>query len=551
MLQNIVKRQSSKLPQPLPQPRQVQMLDLLPDRQTCGRLCDIYFDNLEHCFRILHRPTFEAHHELFWNGFGSQDSVPPDFLPQLIGVLCGASLLGSHHECLTLVAKHGDYASIAIGAMQVWLNEVSHKHKYRLPVLQVYALTLLNFWMRANHIDDLWSTSGTIVRFALIMRLDRDPDELSDVSVFEGELRRRVWMTIVEQDLMLSVLCGMPSLIPEYTCRSPSNLNDVDLYQSLTILPRPKPIQEWTDTLCQSVLAQSLHQRLRVHQYVFNNQNLDYDRVLSYSRYLEQVLRDLTPPLRFDHVKDDGEKTPGRLMARMELDISIRRPLMLLYMPFALAMPEDDRYREARLGCIQSCLMLTIYQDLFDPRFSELNVPFPEGFWDFFYNVYRHELNQAVLGLCLEIKRLNSTSETATLINSRDGIEGSSKAPTWTKNGLIHNVKDGIEPMVRRVSRPGANMKDIAYLTIVFNNVRTNHTKEKKEELVKEGLREMIEGCKAQFRRNGIHIPDILTLDMDTPFGTVSEAGAEGMPCFDPSWAGFPDAEFAHLGFFT
>ena len=90
----------------------------------------------------------------------------------------------------------------------------------------------------------------------------------------------------------------------------------------------------------------------------------------------------------------------------MELDISIRRPLMRLYWRGVLSTDAKHVQREFRAGFLQSCLVIANYQDLFGPQYSELDVPRSQGYWDFFYTCYRQELGQAIFGMCLEIKNL-------------------------------------------------------------------------------------------------------------------------------------------------
>jgi hypothetical protein len=57
----------------------------------------------------------------------------------------------------------------------------------------------------------------------MTMSLGRDPSELPAVPGFLGECRRRLWFTIMEMDLHLSLTCGLPCAIRqgEYTCKPP------------------------------------------------------------------------------------------------------------------------------------------------------------------------------------------------------------------------------------------------------------------------------------------------------------------------------------------
>ncbi len=135
--------------------------------------------------------------------------------------------------------------------------------------------------------------------------LHRDPAAAPDISVFEGEQRRRLWITIVEMDLQISMNCGMPSMtrVADFGWCVPSNVDDVDLFEEMTSLPMGKSSDEWTDSLCQVTLATSLQWRLEATDHVNNiGGEVDYQEQVDYCRNAEELLRDLPPILKYDHI---------------------------------------------------------------------------------------------------------------------------------------------------------------------------------------------------------------------------------------------------------
>lgn len=53
-----------------------------------------------------------------------------------------------------------------------------------------------------------WLLSGTMIRLALQQGYHRDPSEHSNLTVFQSEMRRRVWSAVSQHDLLFSVLVG-------------------------------------------------------------------------------------------------------------------------------------------------------------------------------------------------------------------------------------------------------------------------------------------------------------------------------------------------------
>lgn len=175
---------------------------------------------------------------------------------------------------------------------------------------------------------------------------------------------------------------------------------------------------------------------------------------------------------------------------------------MHLYSPFAHANDASDVFAEARAGFLQSCLMIVTYQDFFDPKYSEMDVEIPQGYWDFFYNVYRHELNQSVMGLCFEIRRLRSATQPNTPV-ANEGFP-SFRMPNYTKASIIHAVRDSLEPMTRRITRFGADLKDLTYITIIFQSVLS--VQEDTTDIL-EGLEDHVEACRSQIEKDRLPIP--------------------------------------------
>ncbi len=62
------------------------------------------------------------------------------------------------------------------------------------------------------------------------MGYHRDPSNLSGISPFDGEMRRRVWLNIVQVEALMSYEMGFPSMIPSEFCdtKVPRNLENTE-----------------------------------------------------------------------------------------------------------------------------------------------------------------------------------------------------------------------------------------------------------------------------------------------------------------------------------
>ena len=392
--------------------------------------------------------------------------------------------------------------------------------------------------------DDLFRHSGELLRDALVMRMDRDPSSLKGISVYEGEIRRRSWMTVVELELMLSILCNMPCTVPPYSSEPPRNVNDQDLHRNMKTLPLSQSTDHWTDSLCQYLLAQSFPHRVAACSQLDRSGGVTAEAILPHIRRLERMLQELPPPLRFNYLGDKASKTPARLMARMELDISIRRPLMHLYLGGVLSQDMKTARRELQAGFLQSCLMISNYQDLFDPQYSELDVPRPQGYWDFFYNCYRQELGQATLGLCLEIKHHSPTAHAdGTTPTTSATSPNTSKGPSYTKENLVTAMKDSFEPMCRRLPHRAAKVKDLVFYEIILASLAPKNPEHTRDAFIIHRLQSLVRECRDELGRAGV---EYLTAPAPESHPTASQRDlgkTSTITTFDPLWEGFPIVE--------
>lgn len=83
----------------------------------------------------------------------------------------------------------------------------------------------------------LWSLSGIAVRVAQRIGLHRDGSHLG-LSVFETELRRRLWWQVIVVDATIGHMSGsISSLLPVADTETPLNVNDGELYPGMKEKP--------------------------------------------------------------------------------------------------------------------------------------------------------------------------------------------------------------------------------------------------------------------------------------------------------------------------
>jgi hypothetical protein len=218
-------------------PALLKLWESLPPRHYCDRLVSIYFKYFERTMRVLHRPTFMRQYEKLWLNNESEIASSSSTIAQLTSLMTRAYLLDETKGANEYEAHNPYLKETAINHVQAWLDELGRKQKTEISTLQVEILLLLSSGVRRP--ERLWTTSGALVRSAMIMGLHLDPANIKSISLYQMEMRKRLWATVLELDLQASMMAGMPLIASDLDCYNPvpTNLNDEDFDEPSTKLP--------------------------------------------------------------------------------------------------------------------------------------------------------------------------------------------------------------------------------------------------------------------------------------------------------------------------
>jgi hypothetical protein len=184
-------------------------------------------------------------------------------------------------------------------------------------------------------------------------------------SLYDREMRRRLWMTIVELDIQAAVERGMPPSIraEDFNIISPLNIDDDKLQESGQDFLESMPLATFTEASFQVHMYRSLPIRLKVCAFVngCTEQN-DFDRVLHLGEGLEKALQDIP---EWSNFRDNPRQQQTMLYVKRLLNIYLHQYALLLHIQFAIqATPsfKSTICRRARLDA--SLKALDHYQKL-------------------------------------------------------------------------------------------------------------------------------------------------------------------------------------------
>lgn len=449
------------------------MADILPKKAICDRLLAAYIDTSETQYRILHVPTFFEQYNQYWEG----KPQPEQFLPQMLAVLSIASRFETKSGGMGHERVDGVHIPTACALVRSWLDSIKGKQLVEIATLQVEVLLLFAQRLIVQRSQDSWSHLGFVVRMAMSMGLHRDPSEFEPrMPIFQGEIRRRLWYTVLDMDLYTSLAANMPCLTRDgdYSCRPPRNLNDNELFPDMTELPPSRPLDQTTDSQMQVFAAMTLPTRIRVAHMINRIDTIrDYQEVLDIGGKLDRFLEDINYIFPRHGSLSDAQRSK-QWRSRVILDMHVRRPLISLYRPFAMAAPEAPS--QISRAYLRSCMVILKYLDELDPALPH----FPDVS-EMYLQLLKRDIIQASISVCYFIKPAVRPSADSSLL-AQHGMRASpgpaddfpSYIPDdlilWSPSRLVSTVQKTLDLLIRHIR--GSDVKDILCVAIVLESVR-------------------------------------------------------------------------------
>lgn len=237
---------------------------------------------------------------------------------------------------------------------------------YTVEALLQYFLT--EYFRSQDTQFGVWVLVAIIVRVALRMGYHRDPSRFSNITPFEGEMRRRNWVMIVQLDLMFSSQLGLPGMIHPsiYDVAEPRNLIDDDIYEAMTELPPSRPDTEPTVMMYTLVRNRVLQVFKRIADFANSVTSPAYRDVLSLDKELRAVYDNFPAPMKAIRVQDFDYSDSTSSRRRLFLGLSFLKAMLMLHRPYLLLGRTDPKYAYSRITCLETALEILQYQKTLD-----------------------------------------------------------------------------------------------------------------------------------------------------------------------------------------
>ncbi|KAL2759589.1 hypothetical protein ACRALDRAFT_2038429 [Sodiomyces alcalophilus JCM 7366] len=353
--------------------RDLDLEALLPEKPLVDALVDVYLEQFEQLHRVVHIPTFKREYALFWENTESRHAA---LTALILSMICISNCIHTHDTLwfTGMVSNAHTTAVKWIEAVEKWQSRQSMKHR-RLIHYQIACLLYLGKRVNIVKKKRFWTNSGSLIQDGISVGLHRDPSHMGGkISVYNQEMRRRIWATVQEFDMQASFDHGLPTLVSQlYYDVSPSrNLDDDDFDEETTALPPSKPAKEFTYSSYQNLSRQSLPLRIELSRLLCGPPgDLDYDQVIRFTNDISREI-DVLPSWDTNGSNSQGGKRP--LLAYTLLHIQLRQYIIPLHQRFIKLCKTNPKYQYSEIIYYNAARDIVLLHDkLFEQGVRSLN----------------------------------------------------------------------------------------------------------------------------------------------------------------------------------
>ncbi|KAH8653887.1 fungal-specific transcription factor domain-containing protein [Xylariales sp. PMI_506] len=408
----------------------------IPDRPIVDGIVAKYFQAQALGLAIIHSGKFLREYEKFWQ---EPDAASYSWIGLLFSTMCVAT---QYHRLTDTDSDELDY--------------LARVHTFRERTVQCLVLcqftkggvhvmeTLVNYCscelMLCNDADiGPWLLVGMIVQLALSHGYHRDPQNFPSVSPFAGEMRRRVWATIVQMDLRISSQLGHQRRLKCQQCDTaePRNLLDTDFDVNMVELPPSRPEAEITPVLFCIAKIRFDSVSGPISDLVADALEPPYAEITKLDRRLRNLEATLPPAFQWRPLSQLLMVPPHIILWRIWIQLALNRLTIWLHRRYLSPAHTEERYEPSHRACVQAAIGIVEFQLLIEEEtqpdgqlqpFRSMPTPLVQGYF-----------LQAMSVLCYYVQLIKATPKLSLDRDTSSKIHDllHKTYPIWLRSSIV------------------------------------------------------------------------------------------------------------------
>lgn len=237
---------------------------------------------------------------------------------------------------------------------------------YVLETLLLYMAVEL--FLRRDAEIGIWILLGIIVQLSMHMGYHRDPKNFRGISPFDGEMRKRVWATVLEVQLGISMQMGLPRLIAQWQTNTtePSNLQDNDFNKDTVSMPASRPETDLTPMVFRIVKARMMTAIGYIWDFAADTRECSREETERMGKNLQEARASIPECLQWQSMTDCIMDAPHVIMQKICLEIMFYRAKLVLHRKYLHLSQSNADYRQSQTACLNAALKLLAYQKMLE-----------------------------------------------------------------------------------------------------------------------------------------------------------------------------------------
>ncbi|KAF2728274.1 hypothetical protein EJ04DRAFT_449644 [Polyplosphaeria fusca] len=338
-------------------------LSRFPPKATADILISRYFNTYDPGIHVVHGPTFQKQYDAHWM---SPNETPVIWLGLCFAMMCIAlqSYSRAGDEPPEYRGKSWEMSTEyrTLTAQCLVMADITQPITYMLEtlILHIYA----DYARSRDAEPGILISTGIIVRLAMRMGLHRDAAPYAGITVFQGEMRRRVWAAVRSLDLLFSAQAGLPPIVRPRDTNSeiPRNIYDDELYEEIKVLPASRPESDATPTL---FLINKTRLIYKLGDAVETTETLtcsSYDEIMKLDQEAMELHERISPHLKVRSMDESARDPSTLIMQRFTLDLLYLKIICILHRKFIAASRNTPRFTYSRKACIDASMTMLQHQ---------------------------------------------------------------------------------------------------------------------------------------------------------------------------------------------
>lgn len=302
---------------------------------------------------VVHVPSFRREYERFWQNPTDASFSWVALLYAMMTLAVSLYYRSEEHLPFNYVDPLNVWNTFRKRAAQCLIQaNYINPGRYKAEALFLYALS--EFYRSQDAQAGVSYLLGITIRLAMRMGYHRDPSHFPNLSPYEGEMRRRLWVMLCQLDTLISFQVGLPRTIhTKYSdTEMPANLFDTDFDEDTVQMPPARPDGERTPCSYTRAKGRIMDIFGQITDLAYSRADVSYDDITDIDRKLGDAHNLIPCFLKVQPINQMIADPTDLILRRYTLELVYQKSRIVLHRRYMAE--RNSKYAYSRSVCLNA-----------------------------------------------------------------------------------------------------------------------------------------------------------------------------------------------------